>query len=326
MSKYQVVRYTSDFYSQWNLFVEGAKNATFMFHRDFMEYHADRFEDFSLLFFKKNSLVSIMPLNRVNDTVFSHQGLSYGGLVLSKKSTLKDALKTFEAILWFLKDLGIKTVILKPVPRIYNTLPSDEIDYVLFKLKAELFRKDITTVVHQFSVSRIKSLNRQRNLKKGRDLGLVVKETDCFEDFWSQILIPNLKAKFNVSPVHSLEEITLLKKSFPNHIRQFNAYHEDDIVAGITIFETENVAHAQYISKHPIKNFDGGLDVILDYLINKVYKNKRFFDFGISNEGEGQFINDGLQSWKESFGGRSVSHDFYNINVDNCKLLENVFV
>lgn len=326
MNRYKVIKYTPDFYSDWNGFLENAKNATFIFHRNFMEYHVNRFEDLSLMVLKNDKLIALMPANRVGDTVFSHQGLSYGGLIIDKKATLKETFYNFEAILRFLKNLGVNKIILKLLPRIYNTLPSDEIDYILFKLKAELFRRDLTISIDQLSNLGLNSLNRQRNLKKGKAIGLVVSETHRFDEFWSQILTPNLKAKFNVAPVHSLDEIEMLKDRFPNNIRQFNAYKEKIIIAGVTIFETKNVAHAQYISRDAKKTSEGGLDVILDYLINDLYKDKRFFDFGISNEKEGHFVNEGLQSWKESFGGRSVSHDFYNINVDNYKLLENVFI
>ncbi|WP_370476809.1 GNAT family N-acetyltransferase [Tamlana flava] len=326
MGEYKVVKYTSQFYNEWNQFVEESKNATFLFHRDFMEYHIDRFQDFSLLIFKNEKLVSILPANKLDDNVFSHNGLSYGGFVLSKKVSFSDTLNAFQAMLNFLKDFGVKTLSLKLLPKIYNKLPSDEIDYILFKLNAQLFRRDITTTIDQTVQLNLKSSNRLRNLNKAIAKGIVVKEAKDFNDFWNLILTPNLKAKYGVSPVHSLDEIELLKNKFPNNIKQFNAYIDGSIVAGVTVFETKNVAHAQYISKDNKKVSEGGLDIIFDFLINKAYQDKKFFDFGISNEKEGRFVNGGLQAWKESFGGRSVSHDFYKINVDNCYLLDNVFL
>ena len=51
-----------------------------------------------------------------------------------------------------------------------------------------------------------------------------------------------------------MQEITNLKKKFPENIRQFNVYYNDEIVAGTTIFESENVVHSQYISADENKN------------------------------------------------------------------------
>ena len=57
-----------------------------------------------------------------------------------------------------------------------------------------------------------------------------------------------------------------------------------------------------------------------------VYKNKKFFDFGISNENEGKIINKGLLKWKESFGARAIVHDFYEVKTSNYYLLENIII
>lgn len=41
-----------------------------MFNRDFMEYHADRFEDFSLIFKnEKGKIVALLPGN-IKDNIF----------------------------------------------------------------------------------------------------------------------------------------------------------------------------------------------------------------------------------------------------------------
>ena len=51
MKNYSVKQYQEKDYASWNAFIGQAKNATFLFHRDFMEYHKDRFEDYSLMIF-----------------------------------------------------------------------------------------------------------------------------------------------------------------------------------------------------------------------------------------------------------------------------------
>ena len=84
----EVRKYNFEDKELWNEFVASAKNATFLFNRNFMDYHKDRFEDYSLLCFKKDRLIAILPANIVGSTLYSHQGLTYGGLVLQESTKL----------------------------------------------------------------------------------------------------------------------------------------------------------------------------------------------------------------------------------------------
>ena len=88
MKTYTVKIYQDSDYNQWNTFVALAKNATFLFHRDFMEYHKDRFEDYSLIVLDGERWVAVLPANIEEAKVFSHQGLTYGGLVYGEKIKL----------------------------------------------------------------------------------------------------------------------------------------------------------------------------------------------------------------------------------------------
>ena len=291
-----------------------------------MEYHQDRFEDYSLMIYKQDELLALLPANKVENTVISHQGLTFGGLLLSKEVKFDDILEAFKALLKYLDLDKILELQLKLIPKIYHKLPSDEIDYLLFKVKAKLFRSDLTTTIDNKSPILINSSNRKRGLKKAIKNEIRVVETHDFESYWNEILIPNLEQRHNVLPTHSLTEIMELKQNFPNSIRQFNAFQNDKIVAGVTIFESENVAHAQYISANENMQELGSLDLIFDCLINDVFKNKAYFNFGISNENQGQFINSGLLSWKESFGGRPIVHQHFKIDVNNHYLLNEIML
>lgn len=309
----------------WDDFVSKAKNATFLFHRDFIEYHQNRFEDYSLLVFKKEKLIAIFPANKIGDTIYSHQGLTYGGLIIQGFLKFQDVLESFKTLLIFLNFNGFKLLKINTIPSIYHSLPSDEIHYIMFLLSAKLTKRDVLSVINlneNISVSK----NRIEGCKRGKKHGLKIKEKNIFDEFWNNILIPNLKQKHSISPVHSLSEITLLKERFPNNIRQFNVYFNEEIVAGATIFETKNVAHVQYISSNKKKNMLGSLDVLHLYLIKEVFAGKTYFDFGVSNENEGKNINKGLQFWKEGFGARTITQDFYNINTGNYHLLDDVLI
>ena len=326
MKKYCIQKYCSDNYHLWNEFVAHAKNATFLFHRDFMEYHSDRFQDFSLLIFdEKNTLKAILPANRVEDVLHSHQGLTYGGIVIHEKTKLSDFISIAKSILEFLNAQQFQKINFKEIPTIYNQIPSDELQYLMFLMQGNLIRRDVLSVVDlktNFSFSR----DRKNGIKRGVKNDIIVKEESNFELFWNEILTPNLEAKHQAKPVHSLEEIQYLYSKFPKNIRQFNVYQNDKIVAGTTIFETDLVSHSQYISGNSDKNELGSLDFLHDYLISNVFKDKKYFDFGISNENQGQNINQGLLFWKEGFGARTIVQNFYEIETKNYTLLENVLI
>jgi len=320
-------KYIPDYYSLWNKFVANAKNATFLFHRDFMEYHSDRFEDYSLLVFdEKEKLIAILPANRVGDTLFSHQGLTYGGLVITEKIILAETIAIVKDVLKFLDSNEIKTLNLKLIPSIYHKLPSNEIDYILFLLEAKLYRRDSIAIVdleHKLPISRI----RKRGIEKGKGNNLRVEEVPVFDEFWNKILIPNLQNKYQVKPVHSIEEITYLKHKFPHLIKQFNVYFNTKIVAGITVFEKDNVVHPQYISGNELLNNElGSLDFLYNHLMNEVYIDKKYFDFGISNENQGKKLNESLHYFKESFGARTINQDFYEVETKRHSLLEHVLI
>lgn len=325
MENYKVEKYQADQKISWDSFVKEAKNATFLFQRDFVDYHADRFTDHSLLVYKKEKLVALVPANISGSELHSHQGLTYGGLVLGKKITFEESLEVFRSLLVFLKSEGISVLRLKLLPKIYHHLPSDEMDYLLFLVKATLVRRDFTSCVNYETPLKITSSNRLRGIKKGLKNKLQVREVSDFDAFWTEVLEPNLKQVHDQKPVHSLEEITLLQSRFPNNIKQFNIYKEDKIVAGATIFETSTVAHAQYISANEEGRKTGGLDFLFHHLLQH-FSNKNYFDFGISNEAQGMKVNKGLLTWKESFGGRSIVHDFYEIKTENHHLLNQLFI
>lgn len=325
VKKYDVRFYKLTDYEVWNTFIGQAKNATFLFHRDFMEYHKDRFEDYSLMVYDNNKLMAVLPANRVGKLVYSHQGLTYGGLVYGENLKLSSVLEVFKSVLIFLNENLISKINIKLIPSIYHNKPSEELNYALFLVNAKLVRRDSLSVVdllQDFSFSKI----RKRGVQKAIKNNLEIKEEFDFTAFWNNILIPNLGQKHQTKPVHTFEEITKLRTLFPRNIRQFNVYNGDEIVAGTTIFETKNVVHCQYISKFETQEHSGCLDFLYDFLITKKFKSKRFFDFGISNEAQGTKLNEGLSYWKESFGASTIVQDFYEVKTAQFYLLDNVVI
>ena len=323
MQNYTIRKYTQSDYTTWNDFINQAKNATFLFHRDFMEYHHNRFDDYSLIIESEKDWVAVLPANRVGNEVFSHQGLTYGGLVFKENLKLEKVISIFKLLLNSLYVENVNKLIIKLMPSIYCDFFSNELEYVLFLVDSKLIRRDTLAVIdltknYQLSKNRIEGVNR------GTKNQLIIKEEADFSTFWHSILIPNLRTKHQANPVHSLTEITDLKAKFPSNIRQFNVYKDNELVGGTTVFESKNVAHSQYISANSLKNEYGTLDFLHHFLITEVFKHKNYFDFGTSNEEQGRKLNCGLSYWKESFGANILTQDFYEVQTENYSKLEQI--
>jgi len=131
----------------WNRFNHASRNGTFLFDRGYMDYHADRFTDASLLIEKEGQLVAMLPASRDGNTVVSHGGLTFGGLILADKTGAADVKTIFERLKDWLIAAGATKFIYKPVPHIYHRVPSEEDLYALHRLGAKTTRVDVSTTI-----------------------------------------------------------------------------------------------------------------------------------------------------------------------------------
>lgn len=310
---FEIRRYTCLEREQWDKYVAKARNATFLFYRDYMDYHSDRFEDHSLMFFVGNRLHSILPANIVGTTLYSHQGLTYGGLLMDINVTAAEVITLFQELNHYLRAHGIQKVIYKPVPWVYHQVAAEEDLYPLFWIcKARLITRDIgTTIFMQQHLEWRK--DRRRRLRRAQEAGIEIVRTNDFASFW-QVLEANLLERHQVRPVHTLEEIKLLHQRFPNNILQYNALLNGEVVAGMTFYLTQQVLHGQYCSSNDLGKANGAVDALHDYVMHHEFPDIPYMDFGRSTEGDGSILNEGLVAQKEGFGGRTICYDTYEWN------------
>ena len=309
----------------WDAFIAQSRNGTFLFHRQFIEYHADRFADYSLLLYKDTTLLAVLPAHYKGSTVYSHWGLTYGGLVLPLRIHSTDVVGLFRALLYFLHEQKMTTLHIKELPSFYATGFNGELAYLMQLCQATVTRVDLLATLDLDLPLQI-TKSRKESIRRGAKNGLVIKEETDFTAFWNSLLIPNLAQRHQAKPVHTLEEITYLHQQFPQQIRHFNVYQDDVLVAGTTVFCTGRVAHPQYVAGNAQRSENGALDYLYYYLITEVYKDCTVFDFGISNENQGSAINAGLQFWKESYGTQSVAQHYYQVETAQYATLDSVFI
>ncbi len=314
MKEYFIRQYNSGDKNLWNDFIKETKNATFLFDRDFMEYHNDRFEDFSLMAFANDKLIAVLPANRVGDEVFSHQGLTYGGFLFRDDIEVENVESLFESTLFYLKSEKIFQFNIKQIPIIYHKKASNEIDYFLFKYNATLAKREMNLAI-DFSKELSISKSKQKHYRRVAQMDIEIIEDNVCDSFWNNILIPRLNEKYNVDPVHSLIEINKLKFYFPDNIKQYNAYFGGEIVAGITLFCTNNVIKSQYGATSKNGENLRALDFLFITLINMFKDKVDFFDMGIVNENNGKTYNKGLLKQKEELGCSVYSQDYYTLKL-----------
>lgn len=307
---FEVIRYSAEHKSAWNQFVLNSKNSTFLFDRNYMDYHSDRFEDNSLMIYRKGKLYSLLPANKVGDVLHSHQGLTYGGLLMNDKVTVSESIEVFQVINVYLRECGFTKVVYKPIPFIYHQRPAQEDLYALFRTtRAKVTGRNISsTIIQSDKIKFIES--RKSGIRKALANEIIIRQSSDLSDFW-EILDTNLQSKYGVAPVHSLSEMQLLQSRFPQNIKLYLAYKGGIALGGTLLYITKQVVHTQYISANMEGKDLGVLDLLFDYLINHEYTNYPYFDFGQSTEQMGNLLNESLIFQKEGFGGRGLCYDIY---------------
>lgn len=309
----QIKRYTLADKTRWDAFIAAAKNAHFMHKRDYMEYHADRFTDHSLIVTNdKDEWLFVLPANEKDGTLYSHQGLSFGGFIQSGDARMSDMLEAFAVLRVYAQAAKLKKLLYKAIPSFYHLAPAQEDLYALFRNDAKPYRTDVSTTIDCANRLPFSTL-RKRGAKKAEKAGVAIRKSDDFVAFHA-IVTDIVKGKYDTAPTHSLDEMKLLAGRFPDSIKLYAAYLGDDLLAGVLIFETDTVAHAQYIGAGEQGRELGALDLLFTTLIAEIYKDKRFFDFGISTEEGGRKLNESLIAQKEGFGGRATVHQFYELD------------
>ena len=307
-------RYTPADEKAWNEYVASARNATFLFNRGYMGYHADRFKDHSLLIYVGNKLHSLLPAHERGEQFCTHGGLTYGGLVMNIHVTVEDVIQLFKELNEYLWQQGFRHVLYKPVPWVYHQVPSEEDLYPLFwHCHAHIVSRDVGTAIALQQHYRWRR-DRRSCLKRAQQAGVEVVASCDYARFW-EVLTDNLRERHGVSPVHSLAEIQMLHDRFPESIRLYEALYEGEVVAGFVLFLSPNVVHVQYSSASPLGKKLGAMDLLYDYAINRDFSQYQYLDIGRSTEGDGSVLNTSLVSQKEGFAGRTICYDTYEWEV-----------
>lgn len=308
-----VRRYNYKDLNIWNDFVARAKNGLFLFNRNYMDYHKNRFKDHSLLLFENDKLIALLPANELGKSLQSHAGLTFGGILSTIQMTTEKMLEVFGAMNMYAKKQKFRSILYKAVPHIYHQVPAEEDLYALFCNHARLIERDMASVIIMNKQLRF-SKGMKNSLTNARKAKLEVKESNKYDEFM-EIVKEILAKKYYAVPTHSAKEIKLLARTFPENIRLFTASQRNKLLAGTIIYQNPTVAHTQYMAVTDEGKPLGALSAVINHCLTYSYKNKLYFSFGRSTKKGGLYLNEGLIFNKEAYGARGVVHDTYEIKI-----------
>lgn len=313
LDRLRLVPYRPDLRGRWNAFVRASKNGTFLFDRDYMEYHADRIVDASLMAFEgddESAVVGVLPASRHGERIVSHGGLTYGGWVTDARMTTPAMLRLFELLRAWARDAGATAVHYKAIPRCYHRLPAEEDLYALFIQNAGLVRQDVASII-ELPAAPAWAKGRKHALSKARAEGVTAEVSTDFADFHA--CLAEALSAHAATPVHTAAELELLAGRFPEQISLYAATRGDEAVAYVLVFDCGQTVHTQYMAARETGRRIGGLEAILYRLQTQDYAHRRYLSFGISTEQDGRVLNLGLIAQKEMFGGRAMVSSFYDL-------------
>lgn len=289
----------------WDAFARSSRNGVFLFERAYMDYHADRFADASLVVEdERGALVALLPAHRDGDAVVSHGGLSFGGLVLAERSGVQQVIDVLDAVVVALRGTGAARLVYRPVPHLYHRLPSEDDLYALHRLGARTVRVDLSTTI---DLERRPALakGRRHALAKARRAGVVVRDAGDLAAFWS-LLDAVLAQRHGVRPTHRLDEIASLMSRFARIVCCTAHAPQGELLAGALLYRYDGVLHTQYPAAADAGRACGALDAVIEHAIAQHGRGCRWLNFGVSTTDEGRVLNRGLAAQKEMFGGRST--------------------
>lgn len=315
MSMTEIIRYDASMTARWDEFARMSRNGTMLHQRGYMDYHSDRFKDCSLVALHEGKLCALLPACIEGDTLWSHRGLTYGGwLVPLKHFDATVMVEVMDAACQWMSDNSIKRLVYKPVPHIYHRYPCEEDLYALFRHQAKLIETNISTTIDLTCPLPLDRGNKS-GANAARKAGIQVGPSEDWEGYW-RLLSSLLDERYGTRPVHTLDEMRLLHGRFPDGIRLYAATLDGEMLAGVVMYLSQPVAHCQYIGASPQGKDSKALTLLFDYLIGEAKASGyRYFDFGISNEDHGRYLNEGLVRQKSRLGGRGIVYNTFEINL-----------
>ncbi|NOY77685.1 MAG: GNAT family N-acetyltransferase [Calditrichaeota bacterium] len=319
MASLEVSRFKERDSEAWDRFVESANNGTLFHTRKFLGYHPpDRFTDHSLIFWNGSKIAAVFPAAEYVENeariLHSHPGASYGGWVVPRDIHLKRSFDLVQALIRYARSENFRKIDLTFAPIFYSHEINNYLDFSLFMNGFTYRKREVSSFVtlnftEDTVLQKFKPESRTA-VRRAMKLGVTIRDSNDFPQFY-EILKKNLKMRHNVQPTHTLDELLLLKKMFPDKIHLYGAYLDDRIIAGVVMFHCNPLVNlAFYISHDEAYQQYRPVNLLFYEVFKKTIRQGfRYFDFGIFTVN--MEPNWGLARFKENFGSKGIFRDTF---------------
>ena len=317
----KIIPYRSEFYNRWNNFIDQSLNGT-LFHRlDFLEYHGEKFkqEEHHLMILKGEEIIGVLPAVKRDNTLVSPYGSSFGGIVISKKCSLSNAISVANVLKEYFIKFGLKRVEIVAPPNHYYIEQNHNLSFALEKIGFKLVSSEVFNFIElpktEIEFWEDKYQPRGRTTYRKYKSNFSIHANVSLDDFYP-ILLED-KIRHNSSPTHSKAELYYLINNFPDKIWFDIAIHLNGSRIGICYFKpTSNTLLTFYMARETSALGLNGKNILVDYGIRKaINEGIKFFDFGASTLAY-DIQNIGVANFKESFGAIGALRKKYILTIN----------
>jgi len=309
----EIIEYSEKWRDKWDNFVLESNNGTIFQMQKFFDYHPEgKFTFDHLIFLDKGNIVALLPGSRIGSLYESPIGSSYGSIV-TKDVKFAYAMEIVSTLLEYGKKIGIKEFLLTSAPRVYEKHPNENLDFAMLWQGFKYDLHYISSAIKLFSdkdiISRFQPTVR-RNIKKAlKNPDIRIELNDRYDEF-HPILVDN-KARHNIKPTHTLEDLLKLKKLFPENILLFMVYYKDEPIAGSNVFIcNKQVALCFYnMLKYEYENLKPIHHVMYEVVKWSTEHGYQYVDIGVSqdtNADNPMTPSMSLIDFKEKFDAKTV--------------------
>lgn len=297
-------RFTPDQSDRWDDHVRRARNGHFMFTRRYLEYHGDRFQDASLMALRDRQLVAVLPAHRVETSLVSHAGLPFAGWITHPRLRMRWMQAIFAALMEWMSEQGITTLVYKAIPHIYHRIPAEEDRYVLAQFGARCSELKVTAA-RNLGGPDTRNPTSRRCIRHARQAGITVRQWDDIEQFHA-MHARWLAERHGAKPLHTLDEARLLAERFPHEIRIYAAFQGDQAITAQRLYISETVLRLQSLAETPLGRRLAANVVLQAWFDENHAFRGRWLDLGTSMDPVTGELAGSLFDYKESVGGRAV--------------------
>jgi lipid II:glycine glycyltransferase (peptidoglycan interpeptide bridge formation enzyme) len=225
------------------------------------------------------------------------------------------------ALLDYAKKEGIKEIELTSAPRVYEKWQNENLDFALlwqdFSYKLHYISSAIKLDPNQEILPRFQATIR-RNIRKSFKEGVRVEVNEKYDEFYP-ILLDN-KARHNVKPTHSLEDLYKLKELMPDRLKLFMVYHEDKPIGGSLMFYPNEIVALCFYNMllYDYEKYKPIQRVMYEVVKDATEQGYKYVDIGVSQDTSADNPMTPAMSlieFKEKFDAKTVMRNTFHIKL-----------